>query len=112
MPLNGLATAILERLSDEKRSPQADSELLAVLKTEITRLKPKLCQSLLTQKINNWNINGVSSTLSGEQQLELKVREARKMLLSGKKRPQVAEMMFNGNEQTLAQMERIVLGQP
>lgn len=108
--LNELSRALIHRLSDETRNFEMDNELLAVFKTEISGFSPKLKESPLTQQINHWKWDGRDSVLSTELQLVLKMREASKMMLSGKKRPQVVELLFEGNDQTFTQLEALLLG--
>lgn len=108
--LNELSRALFNRLADNTRTSANDKDLLTVLKTEISSSQPKLKESPLTKQINQWQWDGLDSALSNEHQLVLKVREANKMMLSGKKRAQVVELMFNGDEQVFAQLETVIAG--
>ncbi|MFB9215732.1 AraC family transcriptional regulator [Vibrio sinaloensis] len=108
--LNELCQAIVTRLGDHTSNEQAKAELLAVLRTEFSSMAPKLHQSKLNALINQWHWDILDSALSREQQLVLKMREASKMMLSGKKRPQVIEQLFDGDEITFTQLEAVLLG--
>ncbi|MDA0128487.1 AraC family transcriptional regulator [Vibrio sp. MarTm2] len=108
--LTELAQAIISRLSDDSRNPQNDADLLTVLKADIAQLTPALQESTLTQQINQWAWDSSDSALLNEHQLVLKIREAKKRLLSGNKRAQVIKQMFDGNEALFTQLESITLG--
>ena len=108
--LNVLCQSILTRLGTHRSSTQEEAALLAVLRNEFASLTPKLRQTMLNDSVNQWRWDNLDSALSTEQQLVLKVREAGKMMLSGKKRQQVVELLFNGDETSFAQLEAVLLG--
>ncbi|MGD8230902.1 AraC family transcriptional regulator [Vibrio sp. TRT 1302] len=107
--LNELMTAVLNRLATLVANREAQLDLLAVLRQELTSLKPVLKESKLSQKINHWKVNQTSS-LANELQLVLTVREACKQMKSGKKREQVVSTLFDGNESLLTGLEKTILG--
>lgn len=107
--LNELMAAVLNRLATLVANREAQLDLLAVLRQELTSLKPVLKESKLSQKINHWKVNQTSS-LANELQLVLTVREACKQMKSGKKRAQVVSTLFDGNESLLMGLEKTILG--
>jgi len=106
---NELVSALLNRLKDfaEQRDKQVD--LLKVLKHELSEIIPTLKESKLSKQISQWRFDN-ESPLETELQLVLRVREANKQMQSGKKRPAVVEMLFDGNESLFAGLEKAVLG--
>jgi len=108
--LGELSRALINRLGEETSSVSAQNEIMAVLKTELTMFKPALNENALTHQFSQWRWDGLDSALSNEQQLVLKVREANKMMLSGKKREQVVELLFAGNDAIFVQLEHLLLG--
>jgi galactitol-specific phosphotransferase system IIB component len=107
--LNELMLALLNRLVTLASNREAQLDLLAVLRQELTSIKPILRESKLTKEINHWTVKQ-SSTLANELQLVLTVREATKQMKSGKKRSVVVETLFDGNESLLTGLEKSILG--
>lgn len=103
-----LLTALLNRLISME-SPQTELELLSVLKNELALVKPSLAESKLTRLVSQWKI-GQPSKLDQELQLVLKVREAHKMMQSGKKREFVVDNIFDGKSAIFSSLEELVLG--
>ena len=95
--LNELATAVLNRLATMAQDHQLRQDLYRVLLSELTGLKPTLQQSSLSQQISMWSPEQ-ASTLASELQLALKVREARRRILSGIKEHDVIESLFTGSQ--------------
>lgn len=107
--LNELVTAILNRLRCIGDKRELQQELLVVLRSELANLKPKIRETSFTQRISAWSANK-PSTLPSELQLVLKIREARKQMLSGKKRDHVLTTLFNGDAELYNNLEKIILG--
>ncbi|NVJ58354.1 MAG: AraC family transcriptional regulator [Vibrionaceae bacterium] len=108
--LNELSQALINRLHDIDNDNEIRNDQLRVMRHELSTMQPKLKESQLTRNINQWHRDCRDSALSSEQQLVLKVREANKMMLSGKKRAQVIELLFNGDDSAFGQLEALLLG--
>lgn len=108
--LNELSQALINRLHDVDSDNEVRDNQLKVMRHELSTMQPKLKESQLTRHINQWHWDNQNSVLSNEQQLVLKVREANKMMLSGKKRTQVIEQLFNGDDNAFSQLEALLLG--
>ncbi|MEZ8100479.1 AraC family transcriptional regulator [Vibrio bivalvicida] len=106
---NALLTALLNRLDELKPKREEQIDLLKVVQTELTALKPELKTTKYTQQVNQWQAEQ-SSSLSNELKLVLLVREANKQLQSGKKRPVVVDSLFNGDDTLFTNLEQTVLG--
>ncbi|MCG9727764.1 AraC family transcriptional regulator [Vibrio brasiliensis] len=107
--LNELSSAILNRLATLADNRDAQVDLLAVLRHELTSLKPLLKENKFTKAVNQWQAKQPSQ-LPNELQLVLTVREASKQMKSGKKRKDVVATLFDGNESLLSGLEQAILG--
>lgn len=107
--LNELITAILNRLQSIGDKRELHADLLAVIRSDLATLKPKLYESPLSHKVSMWAPNK-KSALDTELQLVLKVREARKQMQSGKKRDLVLSTLFENNSELYNNLEKIILG--
>ncbi|MCG9649070.1 AraC family transcriptional regulator [Vibrio brasiliensis] len=107
--LNELSSAILNRLATLADNRDAQVDLLAVLRHELTSLKPLLKENKFTKAVNQWQAKQPSQ-LPNELQLVLTVREASKQMKSGKKREDVVATLFDGNESLLSGLEQAILG--
>lgn len=107
--LNELSSAILNRLTTLADNRDAQVDLLAVLRHELTSLKPLLKENKFTKAVNQWQAKQPSQ-LPNELQLVLTVREASKQMKSGKKREDVVATLFDGNESLLSGLEQAILG--
>lgn len=107
--LNELSSAILNRLATLADNRDAQVDLLAVLRHELTSLKPLLKENKFTKAVNQWQAKQPSQ-LPNELQLVLTVREASKQMKSGKKREDVVATLFDGNESLLSGLEKAILG--
>lgn len=107
--LNELSSAILNRLATLADNRDAQVDLLAVLRHELTSLKPLLKENKFTKAVNQWQAKQPSQ-LPNELQLVLTVREASKQMKSGKKREDVVTTLFDGNESLLSGLEQAILG--
>lgn len=83
-----LSSALLEKLEQTKartsnanNTEQAFKDMLSVLKQEVLSFKPLLCESALSQRFNQWNID--DSNLPQEHTLVMVMREAKKRMQSG-----------------------------
>lgn len=106
---NELVSALFNRLASIEALTEQQKELLAVLRYELIDLKPNLHESKLTKDLGQWHFDKPSS-LANELQLVLRMREAVKMMQSGKKRPVVVDTLFEGNESLFAGLEKAILG--
>ncbi|MFC1235346.1 AraC family transcriptional regulator [Vibrio sp. F74] len=75
--------------------------LLQVVRHEVKNTKPQLLMNQLSQKFNAWAPNN-NAGLDAEIHFSLKLREARKRVLSGKKPEQVALELFDVSQQEFA----------
>ncbi|MFL9801804.1 AraC family transcriptional regulator [Vibrio cyclitrophicus] len=99
-----LSSALLEKLeitkaraSNANNTEQAFKDMLSVLKQEVLAFKPLLCESALSQRFNQWNID--DSNLPQEHTLVMVMREAKKRMQSGQKRALVIDDLFSGKEE-------------
>ncbi|KJY84584.1 AraC family transcriptional regulator [Vibrio galatheae] len=106
---NELLTALLIRLEGlgDQRDQQID--LLNVVQSELTTLKPELKETQYTKQINQWQAKG-ESKLGSELKLVLRVREATKQMQSGKQRTVVVDDLFDGNDDLFSNLESAILG--
>ncbi|MDC5818396.1 AraC family transcriptional regulator [Vibrio europaeus] len=104
-----LLSALLNRLEIHNGHHERQVDLLKVVQSELTTLKPELKETRYTKQINQWQADKESS-LSNELKLVLRVREANKQMQSGKKRPMVVESLFDGNDALLVSLEQTILG--
>jgi len=72
--------------------------LLQVVRHEVKNNKPQLLMSQLSQQFNAWTPDN-NTGLDAETHFSLKLREARKRVLSGKKPDQVALELFDVSQQ-------------
>ncbi|WP_299689744.1 AraC family transcriptional regulator [uncultured Vibrio sp.] len=110
-----LSLALLEKLEQTQahtasanNTEQASKDMLAVLKQEVLTFKPLLCESALSLRFNQWNIN--DSNLPQEHTLVMVMREAKKRMQSGQKRALVIDELFSGKEEEFAQLCMLVFG--
>jgi len=106
---NELLTALLNRLEELKPKREEQIDLLRVVQTELTTLKPELRETKYTQQVNQWQVEQASS-LANELKLVLLVREANKQMQSGKKRPVVVDSLFSGDDALFTSLEQTILG--
>ncbi|RTZ17611.1 AraC family transcriptional regulator [Vibrio aquaticus] len=106
---NELVSALLNRLTSIETLTEQQKELLAVLRHELIDLKPNLHESKLTKDLSQWRFDK-PSPIANELQLVLRVREAVKMMQSGKKRPIVVNTLFEGNETLFSGLEKAIIG--
>ncbi|MEH0688945.1 AraC family transcriptional regulator [Vibrio cholerae] len=107
-----LLTALLDRLStvDDR---QKQLPLLTVVRDELPSITPKLSESTFTKQLNQWLSDKTlraQSSLPSEVQLLLRVREARKQMLSGQARSQVIKQWFDGNDAVFDNLEQALVG--
>lgn len=88
-------------LMDSSLSNDYHQVLLQVVRHEIPKTKPQLLMSQLSQQFNAWSLNN-NAGLNAEIHFSLKLREARKRVLSGKKPDQVALELFDVSQQEFA----------
>ncbi|MCL9774132.1 AraC family transcriptional regulator [Vibrio methylphosphonaticus] len=111
--LTPLMTAVIDRLRVEwAHSEKRDDlhlDLLTVVKHDLLRTHPKLSLSLESQQVSQWTPD--STDLTGELALILRVREARKMKLSGIKSDKICAALFGNNEAQFTQLYHSLLGE-
>lgn len=105
-----LLSALINRLEGLNGQHERQVDLLKVVQSELTTLKPELKETRYTKQINQWQVDKESS-LANELKLVLRVREANKQMQSGKKRPVVVDSLFDGNDALLTSLEQTILGQ-
>ncbi len=79
-----------------------------LLKQEVLSFKPLLCESALSQRFNQWNID--DSNLPQEHTLVMVMREAKKRMQSGQKRALVIDDLFSGKKKGVEQLCMLVFG--
>ncbi|WP_122046189.1 AraC family transcriptional regulator [Vibrio atlanticus] len=111
-----LSSALLEKLEvtksrslKTKNTEQAFKDMLSVLKQEVLSFKPLLCESALSQRFNQWNVD--DSNLPQEHTLVMVMREAKKRMQSGQKRTLVIDDLFSGKEEEFEQLCMLVFGE-
>ncbi|MEZ8051790.1 AraC family transcriptional regulator [Vibrio atlanticus] len=111
-----LSSALLEKLEVTKsrsvktnNTEQAFKDMLTVLKQEVLAFKPLLCESALSQRFNQWNVD--DSNLPQEHTLVMVMREAKKRMQSGQKRTLVIDDLFSGKEEEFEQLCMLVFGE-
>lgn len=108
--LNELTQALLNRMATMTDEHQAKIDLLTVLRAEISLYSPQLELNELSEKISNWQPN-VNSQLDQSIQVALRVREARKRLLSGQDKTKVVNELFSGSQDAYHAICQSVLGE-
>ncbi|WP_237486568.1 AraC family transcriptional regulator [Vibrio hippocampi] len=105
--LDKLCEAVLDRLA-QGVSAEVQADLLQVTRHEVKSLKPKLEQTELCQKVSQWRPDNRQVT----KQLDviLRVREARKMALSGAKADKISQALFAGDLSLYQSLCQTLLG--
>lgn len=85
--------------------------LLEVVRHEMKTIQPKLTMNDLNQQFNTWLPHN-NSGLTAEIHLSLKLREARKRLLSGQKTEQVASSIFHTSCEDFHRLFEFGFGMP
>lgn len=106
-----LITQSLNKLSEAQIHTEYRNSLLQVLRFESLNFLPALKESGLNANFNSWSIDN-KGELGEEINMVLKVREARKRVLSGEKKEHVAQTLFNTDISGLAQIAEHLLGTP
>lgn len=91
---NDIAVNAFHLLSEVPSNVEYHKVLLEVVRHEVRNIQPKLTTNSLSQQFNSW-LPDNNAGLNAEVHLSLKLREARKRLLSGQKTEQVASEVFN-----------------
>ncbi|MFA0569669.1 AraC family transcriptional regulator [Vibrio gallaecicus] len=103
-----LSKAVLDKLSSDKLSEEHQKNLLSVFKQESLAFKPALSSSSLTEKVNMWSSE--EPTLNQEQTLVMMMREAKKRMQSGQKKPKVIDDLFAGKSEEFDLLSVLVFG--
>ncbi len=103
-----LSKAVLDKLSSDKLSEEHQKNLLSVFKQESLAFKPTLSSSSLTEKVNMWSSE--EPTLNQEQTLVMMMREAKKRMQSGQKKPKVIDDLFAGKSEEFDLLSVLVFG--
>ena len=107
--LSPLATAILDRLQSNDNKTY-EKELLQVLRQDAVAFRPKLQQDQESQMVSQWTPH--SNAMTGELALVLRLREARKLKLSGTRTEVIFDQLFAGDIKQLQQLSLNLLGEP
>lgn len=107
--LSPLATAILDRLQSNDNKTY-EKELLQVLRQDAVAFRPKLQQDQESQMVSQWTPH--SNAMTGELALVLRLREARKLKLSGTSTEVICDKLFAGDIKQLQQLSLNLLGEP
>lgn len=107
--LSPLATAILDRLQGNDNKTY-QKELLQVLRQDAVAFRPKLQQDQESQMVSQWTPH--SNAMTGELALVLRLREARKLKLSGTSTELICDKLFAGDIKQLQQLSLSLLGEP
>ena len=94
--LNELSQALLNRMASMPDNHQEKVDLLKVMLKELDHCSPKLTLNDFSTKISRWQPN-ISCDLPQDIQVALRVREARKRLLSGQAKTQIINELFSGD---------------
>lgn len=108
--LNELSAALLNRMATLADDHQAKINLLTVLREDLHHYAPTLELDSFSDQISRWQPN-VSSPLDQNIQVALRVREARKRLLSGQGKAKVINELFSGSEEAYHAICQTVLGE-
>lgn len=106
--LSPLATAILDRLLSNDNKTY-EKELLRVLRQDAVSFRPKLKQDQESLLISQWTPH--STAMTGELALVLRLREARKLKLSGASTDVICDRLFAGDIKQLQQLSLSLLGE-
>ncbi|MGR5178431.1 AraC family transcriptional regulator [Vibrio parahaemolyticus] len=106
--LSPLATAILDRLQSNDNKTY-EKELLQVLRQDAVAFRPKLQQDQESQMVSQWTPH--SNAMTGELALVLRLREARKLKLSGTSTEVICDKLFAGDIKQLQQLSLSLLGE-
>ncbi|WED24330.1 AraC family transcriptional regulator [Vibrio sp. JC009] len=101
--------AVLKKLAKAEYCQEHTSSLLSVVKHEATELKPVLELSALSKQFNDWSFDKPAQ-LEQEIHIAMKIREARKQILSGTKRNVVIKNLFDDHTEEFEQLTKLVLG--
>ncbi|PMG81788.1 hypothetical protein BCU83_08550 [Vibrio breoganii] len=105
---NTLVLSLLEKLSEVSSLSEHQQVLLTALQYELLEMHPNLQTTALSHKLSQWDSAG--KDLSAEYQMVMRIKEAEKLRLSGKKDAAIAEALFAGNEQGYKMARIAVLG--
>ncbi|NOH95768.1 AraC family transcriptional regulator [Vibrio sp. 99-70-13A1] len=105
---SALSKAVLNKLSASKITEEYQKDLLSVFKQEVIDFKPKLASSSLTEQVNMWSTE--EPTLNQEQTLVMMMREAKKRMQSGQKKPKVIDDLFAGKSEEFELLSALVFG--
>ena len=108
--LDTIVISSIAKLGDTTIAEGYHSALLQVIRYEMANAKPELYLSKTSELYNSWSLNSQPELLNREVHLALKLREARKQILSGTKKDLVAERLFGGSQTLLDELSMAVLG--
>ncbi|GAB7226584.1 MULTISPECIES: hypothetical protein [Vibrio] len=104
-----LLQAALEKIQVCDAETSLHNDLLRIIKHEVLDVEPKIITSKVSEALKQWSPQSKDQALK-ELHLALLVREARKRTLSGIKKRQVVEDLFDGSEQQCDQLSELLLG--
>jgi hypothetical protein len=107
--LSELASNVLEALSAKTGNKEYRNALLKVIRYELPALAPTLELSAFSDQINRWSISN-DAKLSPDLVLLLRLREARKQLLSGQQRNKVANELLGLTNEEFSELSTAIFG--
>lgn len=107
---NSLMQALLERLTSVSGLSEHQQVLLTALQYELLQIKPNLQTTSLSQQLNDWN-SPKQQKLPAEYQMVMRIKQAEKLRLSGKKDEQIAEALFGGSTQSYLVAKQAIMGE-
>ncbi|MFA0415414.1 AraC family transcriptional regulator [Vibrio renipiscarius] len=108
--LNELSQAIINRLAQMPDERLAKVELLNLLLKELTDCSPTLTLDSFSQQVSQWHPDQACD-LPQDVQVTLRVREARKRLLSGQAQVKVINDLFSGNVDAFRALYHTIAGE-
>jgi hypothetical protein len=108
---NTLMQALLEKLALVSSLSEHQQILLTALQYELLEIKPNLQVTSLSQQLNDWDSQQHKQKLPAEYQMVMRIKQAEKLRLSGKKDQQIAEALFGGNTQSYLLAKQAIMGE-
>ncbi|CAM2900848.1 hypothetical protein VIRA109638_05285 [Vibrio rarus] len=105
---SALLVALVNKLTQVPPQSEQQKILLTAIEYELLEIHPNLQMNAFSQKINQWDSH--NKPLSAEYQMVMRIKEAEKLRLSGKKDGYIAQQLFSGNEQGYRMARMAILG--
>lgn len=110
LQLPPVTKAILDKLATGNCSQAHINTLLQVIREELSEINTDLTLNTLSKQFSDWAPESPSD-LAQDIQLALKLREARKQLLSGSKRENIIQQLFCGDSEEFERLSQLVFGE-